>query len=444
MKPLRALDICCGAGGWLTAARGLPIEFIAVADRAADCLETVEINHAAEHPDCALIQCDLSTPEGMDEVLAACAGGIDLIVGGIPCEQVSNARGNRPLKPGELEKLHVLIDQTFRAIATLRPRFWVIEDVEAIVTHLPPAVAGVNYEVRTIDAADYGPQRRKRVFFGVYPWPIAEPEPGPRTLGEVLRPGPYRTLSKLSQYKRTKSKWYGGAKVRVQDSDRAAATVISASNGRSNERGIMVEVSAQGRTLSTDEASPAVTSSYRCDERLVRVLDTDESCPTVASFNGRHERGALVPARFGEESVPGPEDQAHTVRTGRGREAAGRQPPSIQSRPQVEDGPSATVTGRQGSRPVELRGRERPTPCDRPGRTVVTGHKGEQTIDQEGLLRVLEWQEAALLQGFPADYIFAAIWSRTWKMVAQAIPIQVGKAILKAICAAAAAGGKRR
>ena len=53
------------------------------------------------------------------------------------------------------------------------------------------------------------------------------------------------------------------------------------------------------------------------------------------------------------------------------------------------------------------------------------------------MVRVLEWQEAAALQGFPPDYIFAASWSRAWKMVAQAIPVQVGRAILQATVAEA-------
>lgn len=243
MTPLRALDWCCGAGGWAVAARGLPITWVCVADLAADCLETWAINHGEAHPDCALIRADLSTPEGLAQVLDACAGGIDLMVGGIPCEQVSQARGNRPLQPGELERLHALIDSTFSLIQTLHPRWWSIEDVEAILPHLPPPLAGVNYEVRKIDAADYGPQARQRVFFGAYPWPIAAPEPGPRTLGEVLRPGPYRTLTRIDRYQRSRSKWYAG-KVRVQEPEEPAATVISASAGRSNERGIMVPLAS--------------------------------------------------------------------------------------------------------------------------------------------------------------------------------------------------------
>lgn len=357
MTPLRAIDLCCGAGGWACASRGLPIEWVAVADLAPDCLETWQLNHGPAHPGCALVRADLSTAGGMQAVLEA-AGTVDLIVGGIPCEQVSTARGNRPLKEGELDTLHRLIDQVFRAAATLRPRWWAIEDVEAILEHLPPPLCSpVAYASHKINAAHYGPQRRRRVFFGDYPWPVADPEPGPRTLGEILRPGPYRTLGQLAKYERTRSKWYG-KRLRVQEPEDPSDTVLGSvgMSGPSGERGAMIP--------------------------LARVLDAGQPCPTVADFGSRHERAALV------------------------------ETPSAQARLLATDRPAPTITASYY--------------CD------------QREVMAEGLVRVMEWQEAALLQGFPADYLFAASWSRTWKLVAQAIPIQVGRAILQAVCQEAA------
>lgn len=48
--------------------------------------------------------------------------------------------------------------------------------------------------------------------------------------------------------------------------------------------------------------------------------------------------------------------------------------------------------------------------------------------------RLMTLREAARVQGFPEDFIFVATERRAWKMVAQAIPIPVGRAILTAMC----------
>jgi site-specific DNA-cytosine methylase len=51
----------------------------------------------------------------------------------------------------------------------------------------------------------------------------------------------------------------------------------------------------------------------------------------------------------------------------------------------------------------------------------------------DGRERVLQLTEAALLQGFPADYVFVGAFSRAWKMVAQAIQVDMGRALLEGI-----------
>lgn len=307
---IRALDLCCGAGGWLCAARGLPVEFVAAADRAADCLETVQLNHAADHPGCRLLQCDLATEEGVAQVLDACRGGVDLVVGGIPCEQVSTARHGLKESVEGMRPWHALIDRCFDLVRLLRPRWWCLEDVIQVEKHLPPPLhLGIPFACRRIQASRYGPQRRLRTFVGRFP-PPAPPEPGPRTLGEILRPGPHRT----------------------QPGQAALDRVPDGCGRRSAHIG-----RTKARVLSPDRPSPCVISS------------TDL---------GSRQRRAYM----------------------------------------VERG--------------------------------------------DGLLRQLSWQEMALLQGFPGDYLFAANQGRTSKMVGQAIPIQVGRAILRAIAAEKEAPGE--
>lgn len=307
---ITAVDLCCGAGGWAVAARGLPIRFVAVADREPDALETWRVNHAGQHPKCKMIECDLSTPEGRAEVLAA-APRADLTLGGIPCEEVSLARGSTPLKPGEMDTWLALIDNCFGIVRDTGSRYWCFEDVIQIETYLPaPLLTGHPFRCRRIEAKDYGPQDRLRTFIGDFPEP-ARPEPGPRTLADVLRRGPYQTEPDAESY-----------------------TV--------NEQG--------GR------------DSMFLGSHSIRLLNPAMASPTIIGSTNRGSR----------------QRRAFMLRM------------------------------------------------------------------PDGRLRNLSWQEAAALQGFPDDYVFAAQLCRTIKMIGQAIPIPVGRAILQGIVAEAQKGKRRK
>lgn len=301
---LSAIDLCCGAGGWAAAGRGLPIRWIAVADWAEDCLETWRVNHQRFHLDCALCRVDLATAEGREKlVMAIGAHRIDLVVGGIPCEELSTARGNVALRDGELDRLHALIDGVLGLVRRLRPRWWAIEDVVQIERHLPPPIdLGHDVPRRRIEAGFYGPQRRLRTFLGRFPDPAAFADPdAPRSVRECLMDGPHMTIPHYERYERTD--WGRGA--------------------------------------------------GRVGNDKIRVLDPDS--------------------------------------------------------------PSWTVMGA-----ISRGSRQRRNFC----------------IEMEdGRLRRLDWHEAARLQGFPTDYLFAAGLGRTEKMIGQAISIFVGGAILRAIVA---------
>lgn len=199
---LRAIDLCCGAGGWAFAARGLPIEFLAVADIAADCLETWRTNHAADHPAAQRIACDLSDAGAVDRLLDQLNGaGVDVVLGGIPCEQVSIIRQS-PADNETMEAWYALIDTCFAVVDRLKPAAWCFEDVIQIERHLPlPLWRGSEIPTWRCNAADFGPQSRVRTFLGDFPRPaprwVAE-----RTLAQCLRPGPHLTIANNDEFER--------------------------------------------------------------------------------------------------------------------------------------------------------------------------------------------------------------------------------------------------
>lgn len=112
---MTAIDLCCGAGGWACAAAGFDVDWLAVIDIDPIPLATWRANHAAQHPQCRVIRADLADPAATAQLVGMCP---DIIVGGIPCEQVSQARAGAPLSTADLAAWHQLIDSTLAARLT--------------------------------------------------------------------------------------------------------------------------------------------------------------------------------------------------------------------------------------------------------------------------------------------------------------------------------------
>jgi site-specific DNA-cytosine methylase len=244
---LKAVDLCCGAGGWAFAARGLPIDFVAVADIERDCLETWRTNHAVHHPKCSLIECDLSA--GTQSVLESIGGqSIDLVLGGIPCEQISIMR-QVEASASVMENWHELVDQCLRFVDLVSAPFWCLEDVIQIEKLLPlPLFHGREIPIWRVDASDFGPQSRVRTFVGDFP----RPEPrhmAERTVGQCLRAGPHLTISRNEDYERLE---YPGRQItllsgentcRVLNKNKPSPTVLGGGphRGQRQRRNWMVE-----------------------------------------------------------------------------------------------------------------------------------------------------------------------------------------------------------
>jgi site-specific DNA-cytosine methylase len=89
--------------------------------------------------------------------------------------------------------------------------------------------------------------------------------------------------------------------------------------------------------------------------------------------------------------------------------------------------------------PSRLRVGIRPTDARLP--TVLTWanrHKNTAPLVLDPTLpggrRELEFAEAARLQGFPDNYVFCGALTSAWRQVADAIQIDLGRAICQAIC----------
>jgi site-specific DNA-cytosine methylase len=65
---------------------------------------------------------------------------------------------------------------------------------------------------------------------------------------------------------------------------------------------------------------------------------------------------------------------------------------------------------------------------------LTSRHDNYAAIKWNGKWRQIDWKEEALLQGFPEDYLFIGCPGRVGKMIAQAVQIDTGRAILGTLC----------
>lgn len=107
--------------------------------------------------------------------------GVDMIVGGFPCQDYSVARSKKN-EMGIEGKKGVLFWEIIRAIKNIKPKYLILENVDRLLK-APSNQRGRDFAImlgafnqlgysvewRVINAADYGrAQRRRRVFFFVY------------------------------------------------------------------------------------------------------------------------------------------------------------------------------------------------------------------------------------------------------------------------------------
>jgi site-specific DNA-cytosine methylase len=157
---------------------------------AVDLWDAACVTYGLNHPRTVVCNGDLRAPEIQAKIIetARFAGGFDVVLGGIPCQWLSVRRnvGNKP-KAKELAQERETLRSVLSLVGRLRPRWWCLEDVKGLAAELPPGTPWVE-----IDAADWSPQRRKRIYVGRFPWPPTVTPANAATLSSRLNPGPYR------------------------------------------------------------------------------------------------------------------------------------------------------------------------------------------------------------------------------------------------------------
>ena len=165
---LRVLDLFCGAGG-LSFGLELTDHFTTVAglDILPDRISTFRANHP--HAVGLALDVHKFSPDTFPDV----CDGIDVIVGGPPCQGFSSIRPFRNLTEGD--KRNTLTENFLMLVSLIRPRWFIFENVVGMLTHSQGHMlqtlidgfeaAGYTVSWGILNAAYYGvPQHRERLF----------------------------------------------------------------------------------------------------------------------------------------------------------------------------------------------------------------------------------------------------------------------------------------
>jgi DNA (cytosine-5)-methyltransferase 1 len=168
-RPLRAIDLFCGAGGLTQGLKDAGYELAFALDKDKNSCETYRRNHPEVDVVCASIT-EL-TPE---EIAHRAGGVVDVVVGGPSCQTFST-HGRRNNWVPEGDERNELWEHMFAVIEHLEPRAFLMENVPGLLYWKQSALANeiferfeeigftVSHEI--LLAADYGvPQRRRRLF----------------------------------------------------------------------------------------------------------------------------------------------------------------------------------------------------------------------------------------------------------------------------------------
>ncbi len=176
-KQPTAIDLFAGAGGFSLAAREEGFKLLAAVEIDEEACETYKHNFIkGKQKKAQLYQKDILTeltPKQLKSELDLESGSLDLLMGGPPCQGFSSHRIN---SAGVDDPRNQLLLQYFEYVKELRPKVFLVENVtgmlwkrhEDYVIKFKALAKEHNYELfgpQILNAQDYGvPQNRKRVF----------------------------------------------------------------------------------------------------------------------------------------------------------------------------------------------------------------------------------------------------------------------------------------
>lgn len=174
---IHVVDLFCGTGGFSSG-------FLKSDDR-CEIVVAIDINEPsaatmkANHPSCLVYNDDIRTirPQNVEADLVVLGKGVDIIIGGPPCQGFSSIRPFRGLR--KHDDRNTLFEQFAVYVDYFAPKVFVFENVVGLVTHnkgrtlqaIVECFDDIGYDTdwRILNAANYGvPQKRERfIMIGV-------------------------------------------------------------------------------------------------------------------------------------------------------------------------------------------------------------------------------------------------------------------------------------
>ena len=162
MKKITAIDLFCGAGGFSLGLQQAGVEILAGFDKCQDSLDSFTFNHKES----LVINSDLSKDiHDLNQF-----SGIDLVIGGPPCQgfSISGKRNPNDIR-NSLYKIYT------KTLYSLKPKVFIMENVPNLLSmdsgrfkeEIINELGSIGYEItyKVLLASDFGvPQNRRRVF----------------------------------------------------------------------------------------------------------------------------------------------------------------------------------------------------------------------------------------------------------------------------------------